>query len=308
MNVKVVINNSHTHFARILSPYGQYPSNSFNAKDSIYIANENLSFSVFKNIPDNEEEPYSEVQLLYPEEIRLYSSLMLSVDREKSYSAFYPYPYSVPLLISDSEAGIDANEISEISTILSSGLAKPNPSNYPYNHPILEDVKPPPLAGGPEYNFRDSGINYELARNIYEKIDTSDGILIRGLSTFIKSQMLFKHHQFMEESIIDLYISLESSYRLVLRKLREQGVKNPSSKDAAAYIYSVFNIIDGTDNYFESDYEDRITLFHPENKFGIFSKAPLYVDDGFALFNNLTEIYAFLIAGYVNPKHNKSKI
>ena len=302
MNVKVIENTfkeSPSHFARILSPSGQYPSSNFLTKDSIYIANEKLSFSVFKNISDNEEEPYSEVQLLYPEEIRLYSSLMLSVDREKSYSAFYPYPYSVSLFIPDSETGVDASAISEIDTILSSELVRPN-------HPIIEDVKSPPLVGGPEYSFRDSGINYELARNIYEKIDTADGILIRGLSTFIKSQMLYKHHQFMEESIIDLYISLESSFRLVLRKLRQQGVKNPSSKDAAAYIYSVFNIVDGADNYFESDYEDRIMLFHPESKFGIFSKAPLYIDDGYALFNNLIEIYAFLIAGYVHPKHNKS--
>jgi hypothetical protein len=307
MNVRVIehqYKESPSHFARILSPYGQYPSDSFITKDSIYIANEKLSFSVFKNIPDNEEDFYSEVQLLYPEEIRLYSSLMLSVDREKSYSAFYPYPYSVPLLISDSEAGIDANAISEIDTILSSGLAKPNPPNYPYNHPILEDVKPPPLAGGPEYNFRD-GINYELARTIYEKIDTSDGILIRGLSTFIKSRMLTMHHQFMEETIIDLYISLESSFRLVLRKLRQQGVENPTSKDASAYICSVFNIVDGADRYFEADYEDRIMSLHPESRFGIFPVAPLGVDDGYALFDNLLEIYAFLIAGYIHPKHNK---
>jgi len=306
MNVQVIENQyqeSPSHFARILSPYGVYPSNSFNTKDSIYIANESLSFSVFKNITDNEEESYSEVQLLYLEEIRLYSSLMLSVDREKSYSVFYPYPYSVPLFISDSEAGIDASAISEIGTILSSpGLVGPNRNSYP----TLEDIKLPPLVGGPEYDFRDSGIDYELARNIYKKIDTSDKILIRGLSTFIKSGMLSKHYQFTEEYIIALYISLESSFRLVLRKLRQQGIENPSSKDAAAYINSVFNVIDGYDKYFEEDYELRIMSLHPESRFGIFAHAPLLVDDGHALFDNLIELYAFLITGYIHPKHLKS--
>ena len=106
----------------------------------------------------------------------------------------------------------------------------------------------------------------------------------------------------MEEAINATFISLEASFRLVLNELKNQGILNPSSRDAAKYIASVF-LSEATGKYFEEYYDSRIMSFHPESRFGIFPHAPLAADDHFDLFDNLSEVYAYLISGYINPKY-----
>src|SRR6266496_862826 len=95
-----------THVARILSPKGIYPAESFCFSEGLYVADEELCFSlVVYYEPYAEEELYSELQWLTVAEIRTYGALMLAVDRELGYSAFYPYPIRLSL---ECEPGDDA--------------------------------------------------------------------------------------------------------------------------------------------------------------------------------------------------------
>jgi hypothetical protein len=41
---------------------------------------------------------------------------------------------------------------------------------------------------------------------------------------------------------------------------------------------------------------------HPESRYGIFPHAPLFADDCYDLRDDLQEVYAYLVAGYVDPK------
>ena len=170
---------------------------------------------------------------------------------------------------------------------------------------LATDISMPKDTGGPDYDLRTEGINYDLATNIYNNIDTNDSLVIRGIYTLIKAGMLKTHYQFLEEAIYSLFITMEVSYRLVLRELKNQGNKNPTSQDAMTYIQDAFYDIHRVDKYFEYYYEGRIMSLHPESRFGIHPHAPLAVDDCYELFNDMIEVYAFLICGYVNPKHKE---
>lgn len=92
---------------------------------------------------------------------------------------------------------------------------------------------------------------------------------------------------------------------MVLRELRKNGLKDPTSSDAMNYIHNAFYDIHRVDKYFEEYYEGRIKSMHPESRFGIFPHAPLMADDFYCLADDLLEVYAFLLTGYVNPKHKE---
>ena len=301
-----------THIARILSPKGVYPSRSVTFGGDVYVADKELSFCVFRFQKPNDDDPYSEVQWLSIPEIKLYSALMLSVDREESFLSFYPYPFSISLVCDPPNITLES-ALKYVKPILSKKLVEPDVLHKGYSVPARNsyksatDIPLPPLAGGGEYHFSDTGIDYDLAEHLYNGIDQKDGIAIRGLSTLIKAEMLKSHYQFHEEATNTLYISLEASFRMVLRKLKQNGIKEPNAKDAAQFIHDAFYDVNRLERYFEEDYEKRVLSFHPENRYGISPYPPIMVDDYFFLFNDLLEVYAYLLIGFVHPKH-KEKI
>jgi hypothetical protein len=71
------------------------------------------------------------------------------------------------------------------------------------------------------------------------------------------------------------------------------------------FIHDAFNDIHRLGRYFEDYYDGRIKTLHPESRYGIFPHAPLAVDDFHFLYDDMLEVYAFLLCGYVNPKHNE---
>lgn len=107
--------------------------------------------------------------------------------------------------------------------------------------------------------------------------------------------MCFQHYEISEAAVLQLYITLEVSFQLVLRLLRERGVPNRSAVDAGALIDEVIN--PGTDSggYFEAYYEDRIKTTHPSSRFGVFAVVPLIADDYFFLRHAMVKVYYWLI-------------
>ncbi len=278
-----------------------------------FFSNSELTFSVtkhYKHTRGGDDDSYSEVQMLNPTETKLYGALMLAVDRDISYVSVYPYPYTLPvqckstivdtLWLTDTVKEELSNKLTE-EDIIQVGYSYPARNSYKF----ATDISMPKIAGGADYDFRSEGINYDLARNIYESININDSLVIRGIYTLIKGAMLCSHYQFSEEAIYSLFISMEVSYRIVLREIKKQGVNNPTSQDAMTYIHNAFYDINRVDKYFEQYYEGRIISFHPESRFGIHPHAPLAADDYFKLFNNMIEVYAFLICGHVHPKHKE---
>ncbi|MBB3858173.1 hypothetical protein FHY29_003623 [Xanthomonas arboricola] len=132
-------------------------------------------------------------------------------------------------------------------------------------------------------------------------------VLLRGISSIVKSDMLSRHREFGAEALMSLYVALECSFQLVLEYLREKGFAAPSASDAARWMHETFEVHFGLDppdpsyKYFQEFYEDRIVTFHPRNRFGDFPLLPTYWDDVFHLRRAIPPVFSFLIHGEHSP-------
>lgn len=131
--------------------------------------------------------------------------------------------------------------------------------------------------------------------------------MLRGLSTLMRSNMLSTYGEFSEEAIMVLFVSLETSLRVVQRRLSRNGVTQPTVTDAANWIYETFDRPLGRSRrgtqYFSEFYEKRIMTLHPESKYGINAFAPLFHCDQHYLRDLLIALYAYLITGQHSNEH-----
>lgn len=166
--------------------------------------------------------------------------------------------------------------------------------------PVGRGTELPPAIGGPNYAFRESRRDTRLQERLYSQIDTRDHLMMRGLSTLLRSIMIGQHFQFTEEAIHAVFIAMDASFSLIRRRLSNRGQKNVSSVDAAKYLAAVFyeEIIEM--RYFEEFYDNRIMSIHPESRFGTFAHPPLMVDDFYHLRDSMIGIYAYFNSGQVS--------
>jgi hypothetical protein len=304
--------------ARVLSPLGTYPSKSVIMPESAFIADNDICFilSLIEKIEVDNENYYSEMEWASLEEIRLFASLLIGVKPECKYTRVYPFPFPERITVSGKFDFENLEITNKIKKLLIKKIDAPDKQVPGYPEPQrnlyqnLYGISLPPSNGGPNYDFRGADINYKLLSKAYNSINKKDFLTIRGLSVLIKSIMLSLHHQFIEEAIINLFISLEASLRLILRVLKQKGNKNPTSEDAMNYLLKAFDmpplyINDGSKlrhmkNYFQEYYESRIKSVHPESRFGIFPHAQLEFDDFYELKDDLIEVFTFLLTGQVN--------
>ncbi len=300
--------NGDFHVVRLLMPNGIYPRTSILLADSAIYLNDDICFSI---APYSENkisgDYYSEVEWAGILELRLYAATMLCIDRDFGYCCLYPFRYSHHIAqqgLNISHQILDQVRASLIEQINSPGKWVNDHEFRPQNlYKSFRNITLPKICGGEEYSLRDNGIRHDLLEQIYNSFDIKDYLLIRGVSTLIRSAMLCQSG-FTEEAAIIAFISLDASFNIVLRRLKDKGIENPTSEDAMDYIADVFSAdIEG--KYFEYYYEQRVKAVHPQSRFGIFPHAPILVDDYYDLFNDLSELYAFFISGYVNPKHSK---
>lgn len=288
-----------THVARVLSPVGSYPSKTVIFRDALYIAHDDVCFTVCTCDDPWEEDVYSELQLLSVSEVRLYGALTVAVDRESDFVSFYPHERA---LYFRGELGSDpvAWAKKHVLPLLIDRFARssdPDGIRFPDSGTPL-----PPLLGGPKYDLRlMSDGYYQLAERVFAAIDREDELSIRGLSTLIKAAMLQRHYQFFEEALNTLFISLECTFRMVLGTLEANGLANPSASDAATFIHDALFDVRRVERYFEEDYEKRVISFHPESRYGAYPYPPLSADDYYNLFDELLEVYVYLFTGYVHP-------
>lgn len=276
----------HGTVIRIFAPSGNYwRENFFNSK-SIYINESDLIFSAchFDRRP-HEGAYYSEFDEPKLEELRLMAALTLPLSLGDGTVTAYPLRQTVQL--SEQIDLLDAETIRSISDIIRSNIQL---SGFPW-----VDGPLPPAFGGQEYSFRSESNPIIFQKRIYEAVDLSDYVLMRGIAALIKGQMLLQHSVFGEQAHHSLYIALDASFSLVLKKLRSAGISNPNAKDAASLIEDVFNEEKSGLRYFEEFYDDRIKVMHPSSRLGVFPYAPISNSDFFSLYYGLREIYRWLI-------------
>lgn len=272
---------------RPMSPFGTYWSSSSMMPIAAYVVREDLIFTACHYDQDVQEPKYyTEHDDLKPEETRLLGSLALPIGADWGFMAQYPDVLSI--CIGDQRPLDDPSVVAEIEAELREALAAqaPRPPTYP---------SLPPCG----YAHFHLPLPLEAQRNIYEKLDAQNHLLIRGVATWLKASMLRCHPSFGEEANYPLWIALDASLGIISDALKATGISNPSALDAQNFIHDAFGEQRSGLRFFEQFYDDRIMTMHPKSRFGTFGFAPLGHDDFYWLHNALREVYRYIVLGEV---------
>ena len=209
--------------------------------------------------------------------------------------SLYPYPWT--LTISDQVDLQDPKVTEELGCMILGSEIVPSYS-------LLTDPPPPPPRGGPPYEFRNAPMPIDLQLKIWQKVDSRDHLLVRGLAAWLKARMLMQHQMFTLEALYSLYVALDATFSLICRKLKEQGIEKPDAWDAHAFLEEAEGRPNEGFPYFGDFYVDRVSTMHPESRYGVFPYAPVSNCDAHTLFENLREVFRLIILGEViDPKN-----
>jgi hypothetical protein len=256
-----------------------------------------ICFSVVR--VEKEDWSFSEADSLTLLEIPLLGSILLSVRSGESY--IYPYPTHQALLLETaSKEDINDKCISECKDFLLDILKKPELGTWP-----ADQIHRPPALGGNPYELVSDRHSDRDRRANLRQLESAGPVVIRGVSSLIKAHMAWKHAEMGEAACIFLWICLDAAHSLILQRLRETGVANPTSKDAVRYFEKISGYSIEWEKFFEEDYENRIRAIHPDNRFGAEARPQFLADDFYELNDMLIPLFQFLVSppagGPVNP-------
>lgn len=277
---------------RLMSPLGSYPCDSILADDAALIVRNDVSFSIVRIV--EEDWGFSEVDSLSPLDIPLLGALLLS-------GAGYPYPFGGVEVEAEKREPLAPNCIEECKQLLLQNM-----EDQAKHAPASAIIHRPPIQGGRDYDTYDFGDLREKVIDCAKVLQSADAVLLRGVGALLKAQMAWTHGEFADAACIYLWIALDAAHSLTLRKLRELGLQNPTSKDASAHLNSVIGFETPWEKFFEEDYENRIRSIHPDNRFGAEVRPQILADDFYELRHLLVPYFGYLVTGvYVDPDEEK---
>jgi hypothetical protein len=232
---------------RLMSPLGRYPADSFCSESAAMIISPELCFSIIRVA--QEDWSFSEVDVLTAPEIPLYGSILLA--GEAGTPCLYPYPTNDSVLLeTESLENIEERHVLECKSFLLEYMEK-----VIREHPTPSFHRPPVL-GGMKYELTPSRSADGDRLLVLRRLETANPIILRGVSCLLKGRMAFQHREFGEAACIFLWIALDAAHSLVLQKLRDTGIANPTSKDAAEYFEKISGYNTEWERFFEDDYDN----------------------------------------------------
>jgi hypothetical protein len=120
---------------------------------------------------------------------------------------------------------------------------------------------------------------------------------MRGLYTLIKSQLLMRESDSMEEAFMDLQVSREAALQIIREHLHFLGNTNPSYREAHDYIRSNFHLGEQFVEYLEEQHEKWVETKHPMSVYGAEWAPSLWADDVYETYGCLISIYRHIILG-----------
>lgn len=286
---------------------GVYPSSTFVTDDAVFYVDEEIIFSAVQAEATTwPVEYHSDWEWVNEYELRLYTSIILPTARSGPVVNIYPLsilsifeasdfaeltsvgvlPHLADRVIAGIRQGLsDAGDRSGIGSFLRRNLG----------------ILPPEFSGVGYEAWPPGSFSLELANQVYDNFDVTDALLLRGMSSLLRSHMLWCQYELFEESYLNLYVALDASMYLIARHMKRKGfdVSNIAS-DTGSYIDKVFNGRSvSTRKYFEDYYEDRIRLVHPSSRFGTAPYSELGRSYYSMLWKDLREVYLYLLTGHV---------
>ncbi|MEX2125588.1 MAG: hypothetical protein WD795_16995 [Woeseia sp.] len=286
---------------RLFDPRGHYPAGKIAAPNALYWGAPDLTFMATWSAPWDWyklDMPYTEMDWATPQELKLLASILLCEREDGPRTCFYPvHRFSMRL---------DAEKLNLespwIATRIKDSIIERShrPDMMIGEGAILECRK------GKYSLFKKSCLEIARQPEFFERISTDDYLFLRGIGALLKADMLTRHYEFWEEAIVISFIALEASFQMVLRELRQSGIVEPTSKDAAAWLHQSFNEpfgLEPVERYFQAVYDQRIMTLHPVSRLGVNPYAPLFHDDYSLLRRDVPSIFAYLLTGRHSPEY-----
>jgi hypothetical protein len=274
--------------ARLMSPLGRYPTDSFLAPDAAFMISPEMCFSIVRIAKENWG--FSEVDILKKEEIPLLGTILLAGEAGTPYLYPYPTQYSVSLA-TDSLEDIGEQQIAESKSILLDKIEK-NKGGY-----LDHGFHRPPCLGGSSYELISAPDTGERLR-LFRLLGNANAVILRGVNCLLKARMAFQHEEFGEAACMYLWIAMDAAHSLILRRLEKSGVKNPTSKDAMRYFEEKAGHETVWERFFEDHYDNRIRAMHPANRFGAETIPMFLADDFLELNDDLIPLFEFFVSNF----------
>jgi hypothetical protein len=240
-----------------------------------------------------ENEGFSEIDDLAPLEIPLLATILLCAEKDEA--RIFPYPTHQSLRLS-CRPGTQLNEdlASEAGQWLTAYMkSKKYGSRWPTDFIHLSRA----LGGMAEYSLIPSSERTASREMVLSFLKSSNPVYLRGVASLIKANMASRHPELFESALLSLWIAMDAAHSIILRRLRDAGIKNPSSKDAASFVYDAYGVEGAWEKFFEEDYETRIRFNHPDNRYGAEARPWATADGFYELNENLVDLYYFLATG-----------
>ena len=290
-----------SYVVRVFHPRGQYPRTTILQPNAIYWADDELVFSVVHSIPwraFDETAAYTEMDWLAPDELQFLGSILFCETRDDAPIKLYPVYGFAPRI---ARKTLDLTRPAVAQKIRDSIWLRLKHPTWGYHRPEISECLTLRYTLVAAERF-----NLERQPLYWSGISPKNYVLLRGISALLKSDMLSSYYEFYEEATIAAFIAMEASFRLILRQIQVEGVKQPTAQDAARWLFEHFDKPMGLpeptiERYFEEFYDQRVMTLHPSSRFGDNPYAPVSHDDYYHLRSSLREVLAYVAAGSHGP-------
>lgn len=281
---------------------GMYPRGTFRLSGALLHIDDDIAFAVTHGrgwSTLKQDLPYSEVDWLDPEVVRLLGAFMMCEESDGIRSRFYPVPHAGFVLDEDT---LDFASPSTALAVKAALLRTVDNRLWRWHKNTVSS------CGRHENLFDASQLDLASLPRYWGGIDTGAYVLVRAIQALVKADMLAQYSEFREEATIAAFIAMDASHELVLRHLRATGVKNPSSLHAGEWLYRTFDEPVGVHGaagmkFFEEFYAQRVQTVHPGSRFGDVPFAPVMADDYIHLRYAIPEILGYLVLGEHKSGH-----
>ena len=262
---------------RVMHPRGRYPLETVSCEDGM-LAQAFWRSYVFSVVRQTEhDEHQSEVCWALPSEIRFWASIALAYKESPLSMCMYP---SVPGALPFSTGNFDDLFIWKVALHF----------DKTYLGAYVSQLGC--------YERRKDVFDPQIQTVLMGAIDLGDSVLIRGLSAFLKANVLcYTDRLFMEEATLLMFFAMESTLEIARRRLEQSGVQNPAFDDAIEYVASGVAPKDAALEYFRECYDKRVVLVHPSNRVTSDIVPLLWADDFYDNYEIVADTYRRLLLG-----------
>jgi hypothetical protein len=262
-------------FIRIYQP-DLHRATPFLHTDALYLPSGDFVVSVVRQDRKNQAGNVSEMVWLYPEEVRLLATLALAIPEGHGSLRFAPL----------ARVGVEWPQDLPLSSAEAVGRFEGRARELAAEH----NLGPYEL-----HEWRCSDHDWQV--QVFEAIDPSDGLLIRGLHCLLKANRLAGHPELAAEGYMNVSISREAALELIRQRLHAEGNPAPSFRDAHVYLSANFQAGRPLADFLLYQHDLWVETKHPNSQFGPVWMPQLMADDLYETYEALVSVYRHILSG-----------